>query len=373
MGADTYWTFAPGVGPVQFGQGGGAFFLARHNGTALAASAPTQAPAPTAQTPSGRTWIAIDANPPPNEGYSRQAKEVRARMAREAGATFLYYAPKWSEMEPSPGTFQFGELDEKIAIAEQNDWPVALNIRTIDTHRRSMPAAYEGLAWTDARMADRLADLLRQVSAHTRGRVRWLTIGNEVNDYFKSRKGEVGGYAQLVRRVSPLARQLFPGAEISVNFTWFAMGDLGRDYKALVDASDFVSLTYYPLNADISFRAPDTVGGDVANMARFAGGKRVFLQEVGYASSSRIASEQRQADFVANLFAALRANPSVVAANFVWMSDLPDSVVDDLTRHYDLERNSNFREYLATLGYFDKNGRAKPAWEVLRREASRLR
>ncbi|MBM3738430.1 MAG: hypothetical protein FJW39_21830 [Acidobacteria bacterium] len=70
------------------------------------------------------------------------------------------------------------------------------------------------------------------------------------------------------------------------------------------------------------------------------------------------------------MFAALRANPGVMAANFVWMSDLPDSVVEDLTKYYSLAGNSNFREYLATLGYFDKNGRAKPAWDVLRREAA---
>jgi len=362
-GSDTFWTFAPGVGPVRFGQGRGAFLLANYR---------VEQPAPAAPTVSAgsKRWIAIDANPPPNEGYSRASKENRAKMARQAGANFLYYAPKWNELEPSEGRYQTAELEERFAVAQQNGWPVALNIRTVDTNQRSMPGAYARWDFGDPKTADRLTALLRKVAELGGGQVRWLTIGNEANDYFKSRKGEIRGYEQLLRRVIPAARELFPGVEVSVNFTWYAMGDLSRDYKPLVSLCDFVSLTYYPLNADLTFRPPGNTDGDIANMVRYAGGKRVFLQEVGYASSDKIASAGKQAEFITRMFAALRANPGVMAANFVWMSDLPDSVVEDLTKYYSLAGNSNFREYLATLGYFDKNGRAKPAWDVLRREAA---
>ncbi len=368
-GVETFWTFAPGVGPVRFGRGAGAYLLSsyRQGGGAVGEPRrPVVGPTPpVVQAPGSKPWIGIDANPTPGEGYSTEAKRTRARMAREAGANLLYYAPKWKE-------FSSAEFDERIAAAAENGWPVALNLRIVDTHTRSMPAAVAELAFDDARMAAAVSDLIRDAAARAKGRVRWLTIGNEVNEYFKSRRGEVEAYARLLDRVAPVARKAFPNAKLSVNFSWFAMGSLGKEYAPLVSRCDFVSLTYYPLNADLTFRPPSVARGDIASMVRAAGGKKLFLQEVGYASSSRIrSSEAAQAEFLANAFAAFREQPDVLAANFVWMSDLPDSVVNDLAKYYALPGNANFREYLGTLGYFDKSGRAKPAWEVFRREASR--
>ncbi|HEU0119479.1 MAG TPA: beta-galactosidase, partial [Bryobacteraceae bacterium] len=262
---DTFWTFAAGVGPVQFGEGRGAFLLTNYRpGAAAESSAPPTAredrrdrdrgrrPSPRDpvqppySTPSGTTLVGIDANPSSNEGYSDNAKSERARIARKAGASFLYYAPKWNELEPREGKYNFSELDHKVAVAKENGWPIALNIRVVDTNNRAMPGPYQRWAFDDPKTAERLRRLITEMSSRLQGTVRWIEIGNEVNEYFKSHRGELAGYRKLLDQVMPDVRQKFPGAKFSVNFTFFAAPTLDREYGDLLSLCDFVSITYYP-------------------------------------------------------------------------------------------------------------------------------
>jgi hypothetical protein len=295
-------------------------------------------------------------------------------MAREAGAGFLYYAPKWNEIESSAGRYKLDELEHNIRVAREHNWPVSLNIRVIDTNNLAVPGAYSRMKFNDPKMVDGLRKLLAAVAERTEGRVRWIQIGNEVNEYLKSRQGEIPAYRQLLESVLPDVRSRFPNAAFSVNFTFFAAPEIDR-YRELTTLCDFASFTYYPLNADMTFRPPSVVPGDIQAMLQASGGKPVFLQEVGYASSQQLrSSESIQAEFIRQIFTAVRANRnSIIGAHFVWMSDLPDSVVDDLTKYYRMKGSDNFRQYLGTLGYFDKNGRPKEAWRVFEQEGRRAR
>jgi hypothetical protein len=390
---DTFWTFAAGTGPVQFGEGKWAFYLSSYRpGTTTApeneanvnrgdrrdrrAGGRNQVPSrqqPAAAT--GKVLIGIDANPATNEGYGDDAKLKRARMARQSGATFLYYAPKWNELEPNTGKYNFKELDHKVRVAEENNWPIALNLRVVDTNNRAMPGNARGWGFDDRKTIDQLREILNRIGPRFNGRVKWIQIGNEVNEYFKSKKGEMTAYKRMLEQVMPDLKRVFPGAQFSINFTFFAAPMLHREYGELLSLCDFVSFTYYPLNSDLTFRPPSDVPGDMATMVRAAENKPVFLQEMGYSSSPTLnSSEDVQAEFIRQAFAELRRySNQIFAAHFVWMSDLPDSVVDDFTKYYRMPNSANFRAYLATLGYFDKNGRPKKAWHAFEQEALRMR
>lgn len=379
-GGATFWTFARGVGPVQFGQGRNAFFLTASGGPAPAAPAPSartssnSRPARSGMTArASRTTgllIGIDANPSAKRGFDARAISEAFDTAVGAGMNFTKIHPKWDEVEKSPGKYQFGDFERHSQRAANSNVPIYLGIRTIDTHKRSMPSAYAGWRWDDPRMIEKLTRLLEATRSRFQGDVRWVAIGNEVDQYFKNHRNEIGPYANLMRGIAPVIRRLWPNAQVTVNFTWEA-ADRVSDYKPIFDQMDVVSFTYYPLNPDFTVKSVNEIDGHFRKLAEAAAGKKIVLQELGFPSgAANRSSEEKQAQFVERSIRAARSlGDKVVAMNFLWMSDLPDSVVEEFAKYYNLPNADRFKSYLATMGMFDTQGRPKPAWSVFQKEA----
>jgi hypothetical protein len=114
---------------------------------------------------------------------------------------------------------------------------------------------------------------------------------------------------------------------------------------------------------------------DVDRMIEAAGDRRLYIQEIGYASAERLHSSPRQqADFYATAFDILGdRSDRIIGATFLFMSDLAQSVVDSLGGYYQLANSANFKAYLQTLGVLEQSGAPKPAWTVFRREALSMR
>ena len=384
-GQSMHWTFAPNVGIVRWGRGRDAYLLTSFRegrATEPQAAAPQAAPPPAAQATDAqapapperlrlltdhRLRVSLDANP----AGAESALDAYAR-AVDAGLGFVHLAPTWTEIEPSDGRFRWPVIDLRSSVAETHGLPIHLNLRVIDSGRRGTPT---DASWSfgDPRLADRLIAALRAIAQRTRGRVRWIAIGNEVDLYFASHPTELPGYVQLLTRVLPVVREVFPQAWFTVNVTFGGLSQLDR-YRDLTDLIDCYSFTYYPLNADFTMRAPRDILDDLPRMVAAAGQKPVILQEIGYASAARLnSSEQQQADFVTHAFAALRQHHDrVMGAAFLFMSDLPLSTVEDLAMHYAPDHRDNFKAYLATLGLRTTAGAPKPAWDAFVREARRV-
>jgi hypothetical protein len=374
----TYWTFAPGVGFVRFGQGRDAYLLtAVHTaGAPSRTEAPPPAiPAPRAGTAvprrDSRVLIAVDPNPPANGPIDDRARRSAFDKAVAAGMTFAYVLPNWNAVEPKPDSFNFADVDLLAELAERHDLPIALNFRVLDAGQRAIPREYQQWSLDDRRLGERLETVLRQLAPHLRRRVRWITIGNEVDSYFNAHRNDVEPFARLLTSVAPTVRELFPGAPLSVNFTAGAASQMGR-YGPILDRVDCLSFSYYPLNSDFTMKPPSVADDDIRRMIDAAGGRQVLFQEIGYASADRLnSSEMKQAEFLQNVFTALAAHADrVLAARVLFMSDLPKQVVDDLARYYKAPNSANFKAYIQTLGLIDGTGRPKPAWAVFEREAT---
>jgi hypothetical protein len=314
--------------------------------------------------------IGVDANPPANLGFDSQTQTKLFQMTVDAGVTHLYVHPIWNAVETQQNSYDFSDIDFQAQLADQANLPISLDVRVIDTSIRAVPGAYSTLAWDDPLMAQALINLLTNMAPHLRGRVRWLALGNEVDNYLAANPAEIGPYATLIINVMPTVRSLFPGAQVSVNFTNNAAAFMNSLFSPITTLCDFFSYTYYPLNPDFTLRDPSVAQQEIGQLVAAAGDKPVLLQEVGYASSTVLnSSPAMQAAFLQNVFNTLRFYAGrIVAANFVWLSDLPASEVDQLTAYYG-QSNPNFREFLSTLGYLDTTGQAKPAWLVFKQNA----
>ncbi len=368
-GESNYWTFAPNVGFVQFGQGKDAFVLSR----LITPGAPPAGAPPAAGTPPS-VFIGIDANPSPAEGHTPEAVRKTVRRAVEGGMTYMHMAPKWDELEPAPGQYDLKNIEFSVGLAEEFNLAIELGVRIVDTNQRSMPKAYANWAFDDMRVAEKLEALLRAMAPKFHGRVRWIAIGNEVNAYFDAHRGEIPGYVTLMNRVLPTVRRQFADALFTINLTSEALPGLQGVYAPLVALTDFLSLTYYPLKPDFTVQDPKRARARIGEMIRAAGNRKVLFQEIGCPSSELLnSSEQVQAAFLEGVFAGIAENKDrVLAANILWMSDLPQSVVDHFGKYYGLPNNDKFKAFLATLGLFDRDGQPKAAWAVFQREGRRL-
>lgn len=391
-GQSMYWTFAPGTGLVRWGRGRDAYLLtsfqrgsesatpgtgARPNRRTGQKTGDVAVPRPSSRggRGDGRLLIGLDANPHEKHGSGKSGKRAALQQAYEAGMTLLHIAPKWDQFEKSQGRYTFD--DDTTAIGEfaaEHDLPIALNVRVIDTNQRSMPKDYSKWRFDDQRLADRLKAALRAFPPEFKRQTRYLAIGNEVEGYFNSHQREIGDYAELMRRVRDTARQEFPNAEFTVNFTFFATTNFDR-YREIRDLVDFMSFTYYPLNADFTMRDPSAVRQDIERILDVSGDRRVYIQEIGYASAERLhSSPQKQAEFIQNAFDTISDHRDrIIGATFLFMSDLSQFVVDYLGMYYRLPNSENFKAYIQTLGLIERNGTPKPAWDVFRRRAQALK
>lgn len=390
QGQSMYWTFAPDVGVVRWGRGRDAYALASfRKGTTPQT---TEAPASSASSASSRAALPETVPQPPNAPRNLRAADDTLRisldanpatnesgqqaytLAIDAGLTFVHLPPTWNEIEPLQGQYRWDSVDFRANVAAIQKIPINLNFRVVDTNNRSMPGAYANWRFNDQRLADRLIAALRALGPRTKGQVRWVAIGNEVDVYFATHQSEIAEYALLLRRVLPVVREQFPEALFTVNVSFGGISRLDT-LREITDLIDCYSFTYYPMNDDFTMRAPASILEDLPRMVAAAGQKPLILQEVGYASAERLnSSNAKQAEFVTRVFEALRQHRGrVMGAAFLFMSDLPPTTVDELTRYYKLSNSENFKAYLATLGLRTTNGTPKPAWDAFVREGRRLK
>jgi len=376
-GRSMYWTFAADVGLIRWGRGRDAYLLSsRRTGPPLTDRDPVRTPPRAPASPGGRLpLVGMDATPHDKSGSGKRGKLAALRQAYDAGATVLHTAPTWNAFERPNGQFDLSDEAEAIGeFAEQFNLPIALNFRIVDTNQRSMPKAYAGWKFDDERMADRLRAALRALPQSFKRRSTIVAIGNEINGYFRSHRDEIDAYGTLMRRVRDTLRTEFPNAQFTVNFTFSAVNEMDR-YREITSITDLASFTYYPLNADFTMRPPSELAGDVSRMLDAAGDQRLYIQEIGYASAERLRSSPAlQAEFYSNVFNLMRERRDrIVGATFLFMSDLPRSVVDTLGAYYRLPNSENFKAYLETLGALQRDGTPKPAWEIFRREATAMK
>ncbi|MBL0156906.1 MAG: hypothetical protein IPP47_07345 [Bryobacterales bacterium] len=385
-GDKMFWTFAPNVGFVQFGEGSGAFFLeSRSSGPAprpagansgnAGVTRPSQ---PVGQGGNGRPrmaspvsqsslLIALAANPAANEGFSPKTVNDRFQMAVNAGVNYIYISPKWNEIESAKGRFKWSDVDYQAMQAADKNMPIILHIRVIDTNQRSMPSDLMRKSLRDDQVRDRLISAAEEALSRCRGRAQHLLIGNEVDSYFKSNSGDIADYQALYASVAGRLKASHPGLQMSLSIGGGGIDMVDGPLKPLMDQTDFFAITYYPLTPDFRAKDKSVVRGDFQRYVQAAKGKRVLLQEVGYPTAGVNGSdENRQAEMFATILDELKAQGSgkFIGANFCFMSDFSDSLVKSFSGYYGMPNAENFKGFLKTLGMFDDNGKPKKAWAV---------
>ena len=384
-GASLVFTFAKGVGYVQFGEGGSAFVLEKSesrlsgDATPPAAAAPAAIPRAPSSPPAksaGRrhVFIGLTPNKFANETLTMESMMNHFQQTLDAGVTYVAGYGAWAELEPHDGRYNLDSLNQPVSIAASNGLPASFALRVINTVARDVPADLQSVSWSDARMRSRVLRLMDAMAPLMKGRVKWFTFGYEVDGYLAKHPDEVAGFTELYRMAASRIKELVPGLQVSCIVTYSGLGDLNGRLAELNRQLDFLAVTYSPTNPDFTVKEPAALPGDFTRIKKFAAGRKIVVQEIAYpTAASAGGSEEKQAEFYRLAFREIRSDPADFdAVNFMMFADLSDAQTDHFLNYYRFHTPS-FRGLLQTLGMFDGQGRPKKGWEAFRSGAQALR
>lgn len=135
---------------------------------------------------------------------------------------------------------------------------------------------------------------------------------------------------------------------------------------------DGVNVTYYPQDSNFQVYDPSIVFDDLSTLTSALPGKPIYLQELGYQSSTASgSSEQKQAEFYCNFFKAWDQQVAKIShASILRLVDVSRASAELTAVDYGIPGNESFIEYIRTLGlvtWFGE-GRDKTAVSVIRDE-----
>ncbi len=306
--------------------------------------------------------IGISTNLPQGAKPDRLGYEILD--TRKYGVNFIYLSFKWSEVDAAaaakPNLNNYRKFLEALS---PYGFKFLITIQTIDTNNKTLPADLMNVPFDSPEMISRFDTLLDELVKIAPDNVKWVSLGNEVDVYLRQHPNEISPFMKLMRHATITLHRLKPKLQVGVTCTYSGASEDPSLFDQINQYSDFISLTYYPLNPDFTVRPISVIPVDFQNMARLAGRKRIILQEAGYPASPLLnSSEVKQAEFVNSIFTcAKKYSRQFIGVNFFLLYDFGDTITNSLLKYYRVP-DPRFRAYLATLGLHKADGAARKAW-----------
>jgi hypothetical protein len=229
----------------------------------------------------------------------------------QLNAEFIQLLQPWNAFENQTAGVYDGEAmgwyQTLDAFAASTGAKLSLIITPIDIPGRFVPTHLEGKKFNDPILIESFNNLIDALFSASDGvvdpsRVIALSVGNEIDHYnWAANNDQVSEYKAFLQAVKPKVNSY--GIPLHFTGTLYGITESGNTWTDMAQAVDKVSITYYPLNSDFTVKSPDVVFTDLNSIATKFAGKDLFLQEIGYPSSSALnSSEARQAEFFCNFF-----------------------------------------------------------------------
>jgi hypothetical protein len=304
-------------------------------------------------------------------------------LAREAGVQVANVGANWRDLEDvaldagADADAAIAYFNANVHVADllfpQVSMKASLAIRAVDTPGPELPADLAGRALDDPVVIARFNAAQDYVFATISDlSLASYTLGNEIDVPFGQDPAKWAAFTTFFEAAAAYARGKRSGLPVGAVATLdgaLAHPDL---LGPIVQASDFVAVTYSPHDGAFAARPVSAVRDDLAKLASLFPQKPIILREAAYPSSDAVeSSPAQQADFVRELFQAWDEHADRVSlVTFFTMTDDPPARVDDLATYYGVS-DPKFKNYEGSLGLrtFPGAGAPKPAWDALAREA----
>ena len=336
----------------------------------LLACAGTGSGTPDPAPPAPHRVLSVSALPKHYPNFTATDLAEARSLILGAGARGDFASYGWgAALEPSPGTITVTQVGTNAANDTAAGFTQQLiGLQVINTVVRDVPADLATTPWDTAVMRSRFKAVLDQLAPGLKGRVTYLSIGNEVDVHLAS-TGEWASYKVFLDDVAAYARTKWPGVKVGTTLTFGGAQAHPTEAAQLTSACDVLIFTYYPLGPGFIPQAPSRPATDLPAMVALAGGRPVVVQEFGYPADAVTlgSSEAAQATFITSgltTWASLSAT-EMPFLNVFLLHDFDPGTVNTLAGFYGLPSDAGFKAYLGSLGLRQNDGTPKQAWTAL--------
>jgi hypothetical protein len=297
------------------------------------------------------------------------------QKANELGLNFLTLHMNWNDIEDPPMNYQnaFNAIGLVSQAAIDNGMKFNLTIRPIDATGKTVPSDLENMRFNNPRMVERFKDLIDYVFSLVEPEVfQNIQIGNEIDNYDTSREHPDfwSDYGEFLFQINQYVDSIDPNVKVGFTATYNGLFEQQPIFTALQNAVDVLGVTYYPIDRGFNVKDPSVISGDLNTLVATYNQKPIYLQELGYQSSStNNSSIEKQAEFYCNFFQAWdQHSDEIEAVNILRLNDLSQEDAENSALPYGIT-NISFIEYLRTLGLrtYNSPSQNKMAYEVIGR------
>jgi hypothetical protein len=304
--------------------------------------------------------------------------------AKAAGVQFVTFPVLWSQINATGATYDptwVQNIKDMAAFCRANGLKLSLTFWTVDVTGKHLPADLMTTRFDDPShtMATRFVALLDRLFIAEGIDSTLLTsvqIGNELDAYDAAGDpdfswSEYGAFLFQVKVL--LASRSYSSLKTGFTGTLYGLREQKAIFSAIAAAVDVVGVTYYPQNTDFTVKDPSVASSEIAGFVGdySAAGKPLYLQEVGYQSGAGCnSSEEKQAQFVRNIFAAWDTQREHIrAVSFLRLNDISPASADAIAQQYGMRGNTRFIEFIRSLGLVAYDGSEKQAFLALSESA----
>ena len=305
------------------------------------------------------------------------------RLAKENGVQVMHSYMSWEDVEPTLDERVWEWQDALMGYRTHEGFEISLVINLIHTSQRGpMPDDLVDKDFDDPEFIERFSDFILDVL--DRYPVQYLSIGNEVNDYFVSHRNEIPAYKTFFLEVKDRIHQVHPDLPVAMTFAFHdAERTNALDIVETLNIGDFLPLTLYLYNSPFEFnRDPAELEDYLERILALAGDKNVAFAEIGWNTAESLSgTEQDQEEFVREMFRLLSLHRERI--EFISWFNLHDGdpqasyrvaltfLPSNAPQTKDEEFMRDFVDFLNYLGLRKYDGTPKPGWFAFVEEAEK--
>jgi hypothetical protein len=265
-------------------------------------------------------------------GSEGEAKAEALITVLAAGSGGVVLERSWFDMcDPSgaPAPAAWDELGGMLTFVRQQHRVALVSVATVDGVLDRRPEDLRASPWSGIAMRDAVHAMVDATMSVAGEEVVYLSLGMEVDRYLTTYPAQGSAYVAFLLEAVQYAREHGNGPTgLRVGVTWSAATWLPNEeptaaQQQLQDGMDALMLSFWAFDSDGHALDPETAAATLGSVVDNAGDVPVVLQQVAYASSPLLGSnETRQAEFVRALFGVLE--PRIAAVPFIGIASLHD-------------------------------------------------
>jgi len=283
----------------------------------------------------------------------------------------------WPTIEPQQGQYNWQVYDIIMGMNREQHLNVTLYFSIINNEAFGPFPSWMGTPSLDENLANQTANTLDSILSRYYI-VDYVIIGGNIDSYFKDHPNDIPKYVDFFNSVYDKIKEKHPNVKLG---NWFSLNNVVTKYEGdmvgNLTQGDFVAYSYAPV--DLTYyqnNSPDVEGQNLQKMLDYAGGKKIALVEVGWATDKAInGTQDDQVKFMKIVFDFYRKNQSQF--DFLTWYRQYDRPFD--TCYSGLNTNvptgfdqqilmNNTAKYLCGAGLIDVNKNPKPAWDEFKRQ-----